>query len=110
MVVDLEVEMIPQREKLPSGLESTQRSSISQRKVPENLFIYKAELELSMSHENTDKSHSEGSDTHIHEPVQTVLQILQRKEPGNSATNPPRSDELLANPEGGGNSDNFQWN
>ncbi|MBW0551597.1 hypothetical protein O181_091312 [Austropuccinia psidii MF-1] len=52
-----------------------------------------------MSISNRYKSHSEGSDRHIHESVQTALHGVQGKRLGNVATNPPRSDELLANPE-----------
>ncbi|MBW0474621.1 hypothetical protein O181_014336 [Austropuccinia psidii MF-1] len=52
-----------------------------------------------MSHSNREKSYSEGSDRHLHEPVQAVLHTLQRQIFGNSATNTPRSDELLEHPQ-----------
>ncbi|MBW0504064.1 hypothetical protein O181_043779 [Austropuccinia psidii MF-1] len=81
--------------KIPSGTESTQRSAISQRQVPKAHIISKPELELSVSNSNRNKSHSEGSNRHIHEPLQAVLHGLQGKELGNVATNTPRSDELL---------------
>ncbi|MBW0499273.1 hypothetical protein O181_038988 [Austropuccinia psidii MF-1] len=71
------------------------------------------ELELSMSNSNRYKSHSEGSNRHLYEPVHTVLHIVQSKGLGNVATNQPRSTELLAHPEKipqrGGNSDILQW-
>ncbi|MBW0514512.1 hypothetical protein O181_054227 [Austropuccinia psidii MF-1] len=66
-----------------------------------------------MSNSNRYKSHSEGSDRHIHEPVQAVLHGVQGQGLGNVATNPPRSDELLKNPEKvpqrGKNSEILQW-
>ncbi|MBW0522772.1 hypothetical protein O181_062487 [Austropuccinia psidii MF-1] len=58
---------------IPSGPESTQASAIFQRKVPEMPTISEPELEPSMSNLNTDKSHSEGSNRHIYEPVPAVL-------------------------------------
>ncbi|MBW0581843.1 hypothetical protein O181_121558 [Austropuccinia psidii MF-1] len=62
-------------------------------------MISKPELELNMSNSNRDKSHSEG--------------LKQGKGLGNFATNPPSSDELLANPQKvpqrGGNSEILQW-
>ncbi|MBW0519309.1 hypothetical protein O181_059024 [Austropuccinia psidii MF-1] len=78
--------------KIPSGTESTQGSALSQRQVPEMAMISEPELELSMSDSNRYKSHSEGSDRHLHEPVQTVLHSLQGQGLGNVATNTPRSD------------------
>ncbi|MBW0534457.1 hypothetical protein O181_074172 [Austropuccinia psidii MF-1] len=51
-----------------------------------------------MSNFNREKYHSEGSDRHLHEPVHRVLQVLQGKRLGNSATNPPRCDELPEHP------------
>ncbi|MBW0470074.1 hypothetical protein O181_009789 [Austropuccinia psidii MF-1] len=63
------------------------------------LIISKPELELSMNNSNRYKSHSEGSNRHIHEPAQTVINDLQGQGLGNIATNPPRSDELLEYPE-----------
>ncbi|MBW0581912.1 hypothetical protein O181_121627 [Austropuccinia psidii MF-1] len=59
-------------------------------------MISEPELELSMSNSNRYKSHSEGSDRHLHEPVQAVLHSLQRQGLGNFATNTARNDELLA--------------
>ncbi|MBW0554375.1 hypothetical protein O181_094090 [Austropuccinia psidii MF-1] len=76
-------------------------------------IISEPELELSMSDSNRDKSHSEGSNRHLHEPVQVVLHSVQRQGLGNVATNTPRSDELLAHPQKipqiGGNSEILQW-
>ncbi|MBW0548371.1 hypothetical protein O181_088086 [Austropuccinia psidii MF-1] len=40
-------------------------------------MIYEPELELSMSNSNRYKSHEEGSDIHLHEPVQAVLHSVQ---------------------------------
>ncbi|MBW0493997.1 hypothetical protein O181_033712 [Austropuccinia psidii MF-1] len=57
------------------------------------------ELELSMSDSKIYKSHSEGSNRHLHEPVKAVLQDVQGQGLGNVATNPPRSDEFLAHPQ-----------
>ncbi|MBW0535854.1 hypothetical protein O181_075569 [Austropuccinia psidii MF-1] len=66
-----------------------------------------------MRSSNRYKSHSEGSNRNIHEPVQTVRHHVQEQRLGNAATNPPRSDELLEHPEEvpqrGGNSDILQW-
>ncbi|MBW0529990.1 hypothetical protein O181_069705 [Austropuccinia psidii MF-1] len=84
---------------MPSGTESTQGSALSQRQTPEMPMISQPELELSMSDSNWYKSHSEGSNRHLHEPVQTVLDIVQRQGLGNVASNTPRSDELLAHPQ-----------
>ncbi|MBW0518110.1 hypothetical protein O181_057825 [Austropuccinia psidii MF-1] len=71
------------------------------------------ELELSMSNSNRYKSHSEGSDRHLHEPLQAVLHSVERQGLGNVATNTPSSDELLAHPQKvpqrGGNSEILQW-
>ncbi|MBW0474352.1 hypothetical protein O181_014067 [Austropuccinia psidii MF-1] len=64
--------------KVPNGTESTQESAISQSKVPEIPIISEPELDLSMSHSNRNQSHSEGSDRHIHEPVQEKLHSIQR--------------------------------
>ncbi|MBW0589827.1 hypothetical protein O181_129542 [Austropuccinia psidii MF-1] len=76
-------------------------------------MISEPELELSMSDSNRYKSHSEGSNRHLNEPVQTVLHGVQGQGLGNVATNPPRSDELLAHPpkvpQRGGNSEILQW-
>ncbi|MBW0592807.1 hypothetical protein O181_132522 [Austropuccinia psidii MF-1] len=76
-------------------------------------MISEPELELSISNSNRYKSHSEGSDRHLHEPVQAVLHSVQRQGLGNVATNTPRSDELLAHPQKipqtGGNSEIIQW-
>ncbi|MBW0551976.1 hypothetical protein O181_091691 [Austropuccinia psidii MF-1] len=91
-----------------SGTESTQRSSLSQRQVPEMPMIFEPELEISMSSSNRYKSHSEGSHRHLNEPVQSVLHSIQGQGLVNVATNTPRSDELMAHPQNvpqrGGNS------
>ncbi|MBW0593274.1 hypothetical protein O181_132989 [Austropuccinia psidii MF-1] len=98
---------------IPSGTEYTQGSALSQRQVPEMPLISELELELSMSNSNRYKSHSEGPDRHLHEPVKTVLHGVQRQGLGNVASNTPRSDELLAHPkqfpQRGGNSEILQW-
>ncbi|MBW0506794.1 hypothetical protein O181_046509 [Austropuccinia psidii MF-1] len=78
--------------KIPSGTESTQGSALSQRHVPEIPMISEPELELSMSNSNRYKSHSEGADRHLHEPVQTILHSVQGQGLGNVATYTPRSD------------------
>ncbi|MBW0485248.1 hypothetical protein O181_024963 [Austropuccinia psidii MF-1] len=108
---DSEVELIPQEGK--DRAQSTQESALSQRQVPEMPMISEPELELSMSNSNRYKSHSEGSDRHLHEPVRTVLHSVQGKELENVATNTPRSDELLEHPQKvsqrGGNSEILQW-
>ncbi|MBW0519911.1 hypothetical protein O181_059626 [Austropuccinia psidii MF-1] len=62
-------------------------------------IISEPELELSVSNSNWDKSHSEGSNRHLYEPVQAVLHGVQGQRLGNVAIKPPRSDELLAYPE-----------
>ncbi|MBW0501339.1 hypothetical protein O181_041054 [Austropuccinia psidii MF-1] len=85
--------------KIPSGTGSTQGSAISKRQVPDMPIISELELELSISNSNREKSHSEGSNRHLYEPVQAVLHGLQGQRLENVATNPPRSDELLAYPE-----------
>ncbi|MBW0528182.1 hypothetical protein O181_067897 [Austropuccinia psidii MF-1] len=76
-------------------------------------MISDPELDLSMSNSNREKSHSEGSNRHLHEPVQAALCCLQGQGLGNFATNPPRSDKLLAHPQKvpqrGGNSEIHQW-
>ncbi|MBW0506640.1 hypothetical protein O181_046355 [Austropuccinia psidii MF-1] len=98
--------------KIPSGTESTQGSSIFQRKVPEIPIISEPELELSMSNSNRYKSHSEGTNRHLYEPVQAVLHGVKGQGLGNVATNTPRSYELLEhpekNPQRGGNSEIIQ--
>ncbi|MBW0568339.1 hypothetical protein O181_108054 [Austropuccinia psidii MF-1] len=98
---------------IPSGTESTQGSALSQRQVPEIPMISEPELEVSMSSSNRCKSHSQGSDRHLHEPVQAVLHSVQGQGLGNVAKNTPRSDELLAHsqnvPQRGGNSEILQW-
>ncbi|MBW0468360.1 hypothetical protein O181_008075 [Austropuccinia psidii MF-1] len=71
--------------KIPSVTESTHRSAISQTQVPEMHILSELEFELIISNSKREKLHSEGSNRHIHEPVQG--KIL-----GNAATNPPRSD------------------
>ncbi|MBW0567891.1 hypothetical protein O181_107606 [Austropuccinia psidii MF-1] len=87
------------RGKIPSGSESTQGSAISQRKVQEMHIISEPELELSMSSSKRLKSHSEGSDRNINEPVQAALHSLQGEILVNVSKNPPRSEEILAHPE-----------
>ncbi|MBW0594194.1 hypothetical protein O181_133909 [Austropuccinia psidii MF-1] len=76
-------------------------------------MISEPELELSMSNSHRDKSHSEGSNRHLYEPVQAVLHSIQEQRLQNVATNPPRSDELLEYPEKipqrGVNSEIIQW-
>ncbi|MBW0488041.1 hypothetical protein O181_027756 [Austropuccinia psidii MF-1] len=76
-------------------------------------MISEPELEPSMRDSNRYKCHSEGSNRHIHQPLQTVLHHAQGQGLGNPATNPPRSDELLEHPERvlqrGGNSKILQW-
>ncbi|MBW0523219.1 hypothetical protein O181_062934 [Austropuccinia psidii MF-1] len=97
MELDSEVEFIPkggkEREKF------TQGSALSQRQVPEMPMISEPELELSMSNSNRYKSHSEGSDRHLHEPVQAVLHSVEGQGLGNVSTNTPRRDEFLAHPQ-----------
>ncbi|MBW0537065.1 hypothetical protein O181_076780 [Austropuccinia psidii MF-1] len=99
--------------KISSGTESTWGSALSQRQVPEMPIVSEPELELSISNSNRYKSHSEGSDRHLHEPVQTILHIVQGQGLENVSTNTPKSDELLAHPkkvpQRGGNSDIRQW-
>ncbi|MBW0495187.1 hypothetical protein O181_034902 [Austropuccinia psidii MF-1] len=51
-----------------------------------------------MNNSNRYKSHSEGSNRHIHEPGQTVIHNVQGQGLVNVAKNPPRSDELLEYP------------
>ncbi|MBW0593169.1 hypothetical protein O181_132884 [Austropuccinia psidii MF-1] len=72
-----------------------------------------SEPELELSNSNRSKSHSEGSDRHLHEPVQAVLQSVHRQGLGNAASNTPRNDELLAHPQNaphrGGDSGILQW-
>ncbi|MBW0557733.1 hypothetical protein O181_097448 [Austropuccinia psidii MF-1] len=76
-------------------------------------MISEPESELSMSNSNRYKSHSEGSDRHLNEPVQEVLHSVQAPGLGNVASDTPRSDELLAHPQKvpqrGGNSELLQW-
>ncbi|MBW0470242.1 hypothetical protein O181_009957 [Austropuccinia psidii MF-1] len=76
-------------------------------------MISESELELSMSDSNRYKSHSEGSNRHLHEPVQALLHSVQGQGLGNVAKNPQMSDELLAPPQKipqrGGNSEILQW-
>ncbi|MBW0506911.1 hypothetical protein O181_046626 [Austropuccinia psidii MF-1] len=65
-----------------------------------------------MSNSNRYKSHSEGSNRHLHEPVQAVLHSVQGQGFGNVATNLPRSDDLLKHPQNipqRGNSEILQW-
>ncbi|MBW0511079.1 hypothetical protein O181_050794 [Austropuccinia psidii MF-1] len=99
--------------KFPSGIDSKQGSTISKRQVSYIPIISEPELELSMSNSNRDKEHSEGSNRHLYEPVQTVLHSVKGQRLGNVSTNAPRSDEILAYPEKisqrGGNSEILQW-
>ncbi|MBW0470641.1 hypothetical protein O181_010356 [Austropuccinia psidii MF-1] len=99
--------------KIPSGTKYTQGSAISQRKVPETPKIYEPELELSMNNFKRYKSHLEGSNRHSYEPVKRVIKSVQGEGLGNVATNPSRSDQLLAHPEKipqrGGNSEIIQF-
>ncbi|MBW0592816.1 hypothetical protein O181_132531 [Austropuccinia psidii MF-1] len=71
------------------------------------------ELELSMRNSNRYKSHSEGSNRHLYEPVLAVLHSVQGQGLGNVAKNPPRHDKLLENPktitQRGANSEILQW-
>ncbi|MBW0531462.1 hypothetical protein O181_071177 [Austropuccinia psidii MF-1] len=85
--------------KIPSGTESTKGSALSQRQVPGMPMISLPELELSMINSNRYNSNSEGSDRHLHEPVQAVLHSVQRQGLGNVATNTQRRDELVAHPQ-----------
>ncbi|MBW0553048.1 hypothetical protein O181_092763 [Austropuccinia psidii MF-1] len=66
-----------------------------------------------MSNCNRYKSHSEVSNRHLYEPVQSVLHGVQGQGLVNVATNPPRSDELLENPgripQRGGNGEILHW-
>ncbi|MBW0504692.1 hypothetical protein O181_044407 [Austropuccinia psidii MF-1] len=93
------------KSKIPSRIGSI-------RKVPEIPIISGTELELSRSNSNINQSHSEGSNRHIHEPVQAVLHHVKGQRLGNVATNTSRSDELLAYSQkviqGGGNSEILQ--
>ncbi|MBW0593665.1 hypothetical protein O181_133380 [Austropuccinia psidii MF-1] len=99
--------------KIPSGTESTQRSALSQRQASKMPIISEPELELRMGNSNRYKSHSEGSDRHVHEPVQAVPHSVQGQGLGDVATITPRIDELLAHPQNvlqrGGNSEILQW-
>ncbi|MBW0551023.1 hypothetical protein O181_090738 [Austropuccinia psidii MF-1] len=99
--------------KIPSGTEYTQVSSMSQQQVPEMPIISETEFELSMSNSNRFNSHSEGSNRHLSEPVQAVSHSVQGQGLGNVSTDPPRSGEILEDPENiskrGGNSVILQW-
>ncbi|MBW0580708.1 hypothetical protein O181_120423 [Austropuccinia psidii MF-1] len=76
-------------------------------------IISEPKLALSMSNSNMQKSHSEGSNRHLYEPVKVVLHSLEGQRLGNVATNTPSSDEILAYPvnvpQRGGNSEILQW-
>ncbi|MBW0529465.1 hypothetical protein O181_069180 [Austropuccinia psidii MF-1] len=87
--------------KIPSGIESTQESAIFQRQVTGMPIISEPKLELIMSNSSRYKSHSEGSNRHIHETVQALLPGVQGQRLVNVATNPPRSDEFLVYPDKG---------
>ncbi|MBW0547619.1 hypothetical protein O181_087334 [Austropuccinia psidii MF-1] len=99
--------------KIPSGTESTKGNALFKGQVPEMPMISEPELELIMSNSNRYKSHSEGSDRHLHEPVQTILHSVQGQGLGNIATNTLSSDEVLEHPQKlfqrGGNSEILQW-
>ncbi|MBW0570723.1 hypothetical protein O181_110438 [Austropuccinia psidii MF-1] len=99
--------------KIPSGTESTKVSAISKRQVSDMPIISEPELELSISSSNRDKSNSVGSNKHSYEPVQAVLHGVQGQRLGNVATEPPRSDELMAHsqnfPQRGETSEILQW-
>ncbi|MBW0578226.1 hypothetical protein O181_117941 [Austropuccinia psidii MF-1] len=62
-----------------------------------------------MRNSNRDKSHSEGSNRHLYEPVKVVLHGVKGQRLKIFATNPPSSDQLLEYPERipqrGGNSE-----
>ncbi|MBW0542152.1 hypothetical protein O181_081867 [Austropuccinia psidii MF-1] len=88
----------PTKGKIPWGTEFIQGSKISRRQLPQIPIISEPELELGMSHSNRDKSHSEGSDRGINEPVQKVLHFLQGKILVIAATNTTRCHELLEHP------------
>ncbi|MBW0534373.1 hypothetical protein O181_074088 [Austropuccinia psidii MF-1] len=75
MEVDSEVELLSQKGK--EREKSTQESSISRMKVPDMPMISEPNLELSMSNLNRNKLHSEGSNTHLYDPVQAVLHGVQ---------------------------------
>ncbi|MBW0582904.1 hypothetical protein O181_122619 [Austropuccinia psidii MF-1] len=98
---------------IPSGTESTQGSALSKRQVPYMPMISGPEFEISMSNFNRDKSHPEGSNRHLYEPLQAILHSVKGQQLGNVSTNPSRSDELLAYPEKipqrRGNSEIPQW-
>ncbi|MBW0569135.1 hypothetical protein O181_108850 [Austropuccinia psidii MF-1] len=63
-----------------SGTESTQGSSLSQRQVPEKPMISELELELSMSNSNRYKSHSEGSERHLHDRYKQYYTVYKGKD------------------------------
>ncbi|MBW0499024.1 hypothetical protein O181_038739 [Austropuccinia psidii MF-1] len=95
--------------KVPGGTESAQGSTISKRQVSDMPMISEPEFKIRIGNSNRDKSHLQGSNRHLYEPVQALLHGIQGQRLGNVATNPPRSDELLAYPEKtpsrGGNSE-----
>ncbi|MBW0534966.1 hypothetical protein O181_074681 [Austropuccinia psidii MF-1] len=101
------------KDKILNGKEYTKGSAISQREVPEIPFICDPEFELSIIHSKKDKLHSHGSDRNVHYSVKTVFHNLQRQRLENSATNSPRSDEVLPHPQkfpkGGANIKILQW-
>ncbi|MBW0467034.1 hypothetical protein O181_006749 [Austropuccinia psidii MF-1] len=75
MQLDSEVELIAEKGK--ERAKSTQGSALSQRQVPEMPIISEPELELSISHSNGYRSHSEASNRHLHEPVHEILQWIE---------------------------------
>ncbi|MBW0538349.1 hypothetical protein O181_078064 [Austropuccinia psidii MF-1] len=100
----------------PSKGKRKEKSPVEQnlhKEVPEMPIISGPDWQQSMSNFNRYKSHSEGTDRHIHGPVQTVIYYVQGQGLGNAGTNPPRSDELLEHsdkvPQRGGNSEILQW-
>ncbi|MBW0506053.1 hypothetical protein O181_045768 [Austropuccinia psidii MF-1] len=66
-----------------------------------------------MRNSNRDKSHLEGSNRNLYEPVQALLHGVKGQRLKFFATNPPRSDEPLAYPQKipqrGGNSEILKW-
>ncbi|MBW0592085.1 hypothetical protein O181_131800 [Austropuccinia psidii MF-1] len=62
-----------------------------------------------MSNSNRKQSHSEGSNRHLHQPIQAVLHGVQVQRLGNVGTNPSMSDELLRYSQRGGKSEIPQW-
>ncbi|MBW0494520.1 hypothetical protein O181_034235 [Austropuccinia psidii MF-1] len=76
-------------------------------------MISEPDFELSITNSKRDRSHSEGSNIRLYEPVKAVLHGVKGQRLGNVATNSPIGDELLACPEKipqiEGNSEILQW-